>query len=54
MTDSMINPAQYPEVTQQLSENIILTTIDDLYKWAKMSSLYPMMFGTACCFPIFF
>jgi NAD(P)H-quinone oxidoreductase subunit K len=50
MTDSMINPAQYPEVTQQLSENIILTTIDDLYNWAKMSSLYPMMFGTACCF----
>lgn len=50
MTDSIINTAQHPEVTQQLSENIILTTIDDLYNWAKMSSLYPLMFGTACCF----
>lgn len=47
---SIINLVESPQVTQQLSENIILTTVDDLYNWAKMSSLYPMMFGTACCF----
>lgn len=46
----IINPIEYPQVTQQLSENVILTTVDDLYNWAKMSSLYPLMFGTACCF----
>ncbi len=50
MTNTIINPIERPEVTQQLSENIILTTLDDLYNWAKMSSLYPLMFGTACCF----
>jgi NAD(P)H-quinone oxidoreductase subunit K len=50
MTDSIINPAEAPQVTQQLSENVILTTVDDLYSWAKMSSVYPLMFGTACCF----
>ncbi|MBW4669738.1 MAG: NADH-quinone oxidoreductase subunit NuoB [Cyanomargarita calcarea GSE-NOS-MK-12-04C] len=50
MTNSIINPIEHPEVTQQFSENIILTTLDDLYNWAKMSSLYPLMFGTACCF----
>ena len=44
------NPAIAPPVTEQLSENVILTTVDDLYSWAKMSSLYPLMFGTACCF----
>jgi NADH-quinone oxidoreductase B subunit len=47
---SIANPIALPEVTQQLSENIILTTVDDIYNWAKMSSLYPLMFGTACCF----
>jgi NAD(P)H-quinone oxidoreductase subunit K len=46
----VINPAEHPQVTQQLSENVILTTVDDLFNWAKMSSLYPLMFGTACCF----
>ena len=46
----IINPVEHPQVTQQLSENVILTTVDDLYDWAKMSSLYPLMFGTACCF----
>ena len=46
----IINPIERPQVTQKLSENVILTTVDDLYDWAKMSSLYPLMFGTACCF----
>ncbi|WP_026099989.1 NADH-quinone oxidoreductase subunit NuoB [Fortiea contorta] len=50
MTNSIINPVERPQVTQQLSENIILTTVDDLYNWVKMSSLYPLMFGTACCY----
>jgi len=50
MTDMILNPAEAPQVTQQLSENVILTTVDDLYNWAKMSSVYPLMFGTACCF----
>jgi NAD(P)H-quinone oxidoreductase subunit K len=47
---SVINPIDRPQVTRQLSENIILTTVDDLYNWAKMSSLWPLLYGTACCF----
>lgn len=50
MTNLIISPVEQSGVTQNLSENFILTTLDDLYNWAKMSSLYPMMFGTACCF----
>jgi NAD(P)H-quinone oxidoreductase subunit K len=47
--EKIINPSTY-EVTNQLSENIILTTLDDLYNWARLSSLYPLLYGTACCF----
>lgn len=43
-------PAINTQVTQQLSENIILTTVDDLYNWARLSSLWPLLYGTACCF----
>lgn len=46
----ILNPASRSQVTQDLSENIILTTVDDLYNWAKLSSLWPLLYGTACCF----
>jgi NAD(P)H-quinone oxidoreductase subunit K len=44
------NPIGAPTVTSELSENIILTTLDDIHNWARLSSLWPLLYGTACCF----
>lgn len=48
--EALMNPAAHPTVTHDLSENVILTTVDDLYNWCRLSSLFPLLYGTACCF----
>jgi NAD(P)H-quinone oxidoreductase subunit K len=48
--EALLNPVAPPTVTHDLSENVILTTVDDLYNWCRLSSLFPLLYGTACCF----
>lgn len=48
--ERIMNPAQNAGITQDLSENVIMTTVDDLYNWTRLSSLFPLLYGTACCF----
>ncbi|NJM64483.1 MAG: NADH-quinone oxidoreductase subunit NuoB [Acaryochloris sp. RU_4_1] len=46
----VINPISQSQIPQELSENVILSSMSDLYDWARLSSLWPLMYGTACCF----
>ena len=41
-------PMGPPTVTRDLSENVILTTLEDLHNWSRLSSLRPLLYGTAC------
>jgi len=33
----------------RFEENILITTVDDVFNWARGASLWPLTFGLACC-----
>nr|AID67439.1 27 kDa subunit of NADH-ubiquinone oxidoreductase [Prasinococcus sp. CCMP1194] len=38
------------DVTSNFSTNLILTTVNDFFQWSFLSSLWPLLYGTSCCF----
>ena len=41
--------SQLPDVPPELQSSVRLTTLDQVYAWARKRSLWPMLFGLACC-----
>ena len=48
MTQETI-PLAGTDIEQELQSNLLLGSVDQVLNWARSSSLWPVMFGLACC-----
>jgi NADH-quinone oxidoreductase subunit B len=37
------------EVPEDLQANVMVTTLDKVYNWSRSASMWPLLFGLACC-----
>ncbi|KAG6540670.1 hypothetical protein Mapa_018002 [Marchantia paleacea] len=44
------NSIESSVLNKTLTNSIILTTFNDFSNWARLSSLWPLLYGTSCCF----
>lgn len=42
-------PVNDPIVPTELQSNVFVTTLDKLWNWGRRRSMWPLMFGLACC-----
>lgn len=47
MSDVLSN-TDFP-IPEELQGQVSITTLDKIYNWSRRSSIWPMMFGLACC-----
>jgi len=41
--------SEVPEIPEELQRNVLITGVDTIYNWGRMYSIWPMVFGLACC-----
>jgi len=46
--EKIIQETRY-DIPPELQGNVSITTLDKIYNWGRRSSIWPMMFGLACC-----
>ena len=37
------------QVPEDLQANVLVTTLDKVYNWSRRNSMWPLLFGLACC-----
>jgi NADH-quinone oxidoreductase subunit B len=48
MESSELNSTEY-EIPPELQGQIAITSLDRIYNWGRSASVWPLMFGLACC-----
>ncbi len=49
MDEPQVNIREDSDIEEAVRRNILLTSVDAVVSWARRSSLWPVMFGLACC-----
>ena len=47
MSQDLNNPGY--DIPPEMQSQLTITTLDKIYNWGRRSSIWPMMFGLACC-----
>nr|YP_011028348.1 NADH-plastoquinone oxidoreductase subunit K [Epidendrum avicula]WNS59759.1 NADH-plastoquinone oxidoreductase subunit K [Epidendrum avicula] len=48
--ETVMNLVEFLLLNQTIPNSIISTTSNDLSNWSRLSSLWPLLYGTSCCF----
>nr|YP_010219657.1 NADH-plastoquinone oxidoreductase subunit K [Ensete superbum]UCC34776.1 NADH-plastoquinone oxidoreductase subunit K [Ensete superbum] len=48
--ETVMNLIEFPLVDKTTTNSVISTTLNDLSNWSRLSSLWPLLYGTSCCF----
>nr|AFA28059.1 NADH-plastoquinone oxidoreductase subunit K [Abolboda macrostachya] len=48
--ETVMNLVEFPLLNQITPNSVISTTSNDLSNWSRLSSLWPLLYGTSCCF----
>nr|YP_010543160.1 NADH-plastoquinone oxidoreductase subunit K [Erythranthe cardinalis]UYG20905.1 NADH-plastoquinone oxidoreductase subunit K [Erythranthe cardinalis] len=48
--EKVMNSIRFPLLDRTAEISVISTTLNDLSNWSRLSSLWPLLYGTSCCF----